>query len=154
MILSKVPELQGEPEEIAIEKARLAFKELNTPVLTEDTSLGFDSYKGLPGPYIKWFLKKIKPEGLAKMAGALGDNSGEAVCIFAYCESLDKEVELFKGVTRGKIVEPRGSRDFGWDCVFEPEGFDKTYGELDSETKNKISHRSKALAILLKKLGN
>jgi len=48
--------LQGEPFEIAKEKARLAYEQLKVPVITEDTSLCFNAYKGLPGPYIKWFL--------------------------------------------------------------------------------------------------
>ena len=117
--------------------------------MTEDTSLCFDSYKGLPGPYIKWFLEKIKPEGLYKMANAMGDTSAEAVCIFAYCKDENEEPVIFKGVTRGKIVEPRGAKTFGWDCVFQPDGFDKTYGQLDSKIKNGISHRSKALALML-----
>jgi inosine triphosphate pyrophosphatase len=45
----------------------------------------------------------------------------------------------------GKIVEPRGSRDFGWDPVFQPEGHELTYAELDKSVKNEISHRSKAI---------
>jgi hypothetical protein len=49
------------------------------------------------------------------------------------------------GRTEGRIVEPRGSRDFGWDPVFEPQGFDKTYAELPKEEKNKISHRFKSI---------
>ena len=88
------------------------------------------------------------------MADAMGDTSAKAVCIFAYCRSEDEEPIIFKGVTCGKIVEPRGSRAFGWDCVFEPEGFDQTYGELDDKIKNTISHRSKALALMLEKFGN
>lgn len=52
---------------------------------------------------------------------------------------------MFQGKTLGKIVEPRGSRDFGWDPCFQPEGYDKTYAEMPKEEKNKISHRSKAL---------
>ena len=145
-----MPELQGEPDDIARGKARLAFKELKRPVLTEDTSLCFNEYKGLPGPYIKWFLEKIGPEGLFKMANAMENTSAQAVCIFAYCWSEEEEPLLFKGITDGKIVEPRGSKTFGWDCVFQPEGFDETYGELDSKIKNVISHRSKALQKLLK----
>ena len=56
-----------------------------------------------------------------------------------------KEPILFVGKTPGKIVEPRGSRDFGWDPVFQPEGFDKTYAELPKEIKNTISHRYRAI---------
>ena len=52
---------------------------------------------------------------------------------------------MFVGRTPGRIVEPRGSRDFGWDPIFEPDGFDKTYAELEKEVKNTISHRFRAI---------
>ena len=93
----------------------------------------------------KWFLDAIHPEGLAKMAKALGDNSGYAQTIFALAIDETTDPLLFVGQTDGKIVEPRGSRIFGWDCVFEPIDSELTYGEMDKDTKNKISHRSKAL---------
>ncbi|CAN6476944.1 unnamed protein product [Victoria cruziana] len=60
-----LPELQGEPEEISKEKARLAARKVNGPVLVEDTCLCFNALGGLPGPYIKWFLQKIGHEGIA-----------------------------------------------------------------------------------------
>ena len=46
--------MQGEPDEISIEKCRLAAAQVKGPVMVEDTSLGFNALKGLPGPYIKW----------------------------------------------------------------------------------------------------
>jgi inosine triphosphate pyrophosphatase len=73
------------------------------------------------------------------------DKKGYAQCIIAYMSPELKEPVLFIGKTPGKIVEPRGSRDFGWDPVFEPEGYEQTYAELDKEIKNKISHRFRAI---------
>ena len=73
-----LPELQGEPEKIAIEKARLAAKEVGTAVLVEDTSLHFNALNGLPGPYIKWFLEKIGHVGLNNMLAAYVDKSSYA----------------------------------------------------------------------------
>jgi inosine triphosphate pyrophosphatase len=58
-----LPEYQGEPEEIAIAKCKTALEIAKSPVLIEDTSLCFNGLNGLPGPYIKWFLDKLKPEG-------------------------------------------------------------------------------------------
>ena len=59
-----LPEFQGQsPEEIAREKCKTALELTNSPVLIEDTSLCFNALGGLPGPYIKWFLDKLKPEG-------------------------------------------------------------------------------------------
>lgn len=62
-----LPEYQGEMEDISREKCRIAVNQIKGPVLVEDTCLCFDALGGLPGPYIKWFLEKLKPEGLYKM---------------------------------------------------------------------------------------
>ncbi|XP_013200583.1 inosine triphosphate pyrophosphatase [Amyelois transitella] len=144
-----LPELQGEINEVSIRKCQEAARRLKSPVLVEDTCLCFNALKGLPGPYIKWFLEKLEPEGLPRLLAGWEDKSAEAVCTFAYCDGEshceDLDVLLFQGITAGKIVTPRGPRSFGWDCVFEPEGYDKTYAELPKEEKNKISHRYKAL---------
>lgn len=52
---------------------------------------------------------------------------------------------MFEGRTDGRIVPARGPRNFGWDPIFEPEGFSQTYAEMDKDTKNAISHRYRAL---------
>lgn len=147
-----LPEIQGEMNEVSIKKCREAVRRLNRPVMVEDTCLCFNALKGLPGPYIKWFLEKLEPEGLSKLLAGWEDKSAQAVCTFAYCAANDEDsnVVLFQGVTHGKIVEPRGTRDFGWDCVFQPDGYSQTYAELPKSEKNKISHRSKALEELKK----
>lgn len=65
-LLSKnvdLPEYQGDPEEIAHEKCKRALDLVKEPVIIEDTSLCFNGLNGLPGPYIKWFVDKLKPEG-------------------------------------------------------------------------------------------
>ncbi|XP_053178176.1 inosine triphosphate pyrophosphatase isoform X2 [Scomber japonicus] len=133
-----LPEYQGEPDEISIHKCKEAARQIDGPVIVEDTCLCFKALGGLPGPYIKWFLDKLKPE----------DKSAWALCTFAFTNGKDEPVELFKGITQGRIVEPRGPRDFGWDPCFQPEGYDKTYAELPKEVKNTISHRYKALAAM------
>lgn len=97
------------------------------------------------GPYIKWFLEKVGPEGLYKMLAGFDDKTATAVCTFAYSSGENDDVLLFQGKTEGKIVEPRGPRDFGWDPCFQPNGFPQTYAELSKETKNSISHRFKAV---------
>lgn len=59
-----LPEYQGSsPEEIARLKCHHAVRMVGGPVLVEDTCLAFDALKGLPGPYIKWFLRAVGPEG-------------------------------------------------------------------------------------------
>ncbi|ETW02595.1 RdgB/HAM1 family non-canonical purine NTP pyrophosphatase [Aphanomyces invadans] len=144
-----LPELQGEPEYVSAEKCRLAAAQVNGPVLIEDTSLCFNALGGLPGVYIKWFLEKTGHDGLNNLLAAYPDKSAYAQCIFAFQDFHQgkpvNEPVLFVGRTHGKIVQARGSTDFGWDAVFQPDGFDQTFGELDKSTKNTISHRYRSL---------
>jgi inosine triphosphate pyrophosphatase len=140
-----LPELQGDPFEIAKEKCRLAAKEINGAVLTEDTSLCFNALNGMPGPYIKWFLENCGHDGLNRMLDGFDDRSGYAQTIVAYTPGPGFEVEVFEGRTDGKIVRPRGPLDFGWDPIFEPdEGDGKTYAEMTKAFKNSISHRGRS----------
>ncbi|XP_008804447.3 inosine triphosphate pyrophosphatase [Phoenix dactylifera] len=143
-----LPELQGEPEEISKEKARIAAVKVNGPVLVEDTCLCFNALNGLPGPYIKWFLQKTGHEGLNNILMAYEDKTAYAMCIFSLALGPTEEPITFIGKTQGKIVHPRGPADFGWDPIFQPDGYDQTYAEMPKEEKNKISHRSKALAMV------
>uniref|UniRef100_A0AAQ5ZJR8 Inosine triphosphate pyrophosphatase n=1 Tax=Amphiprion ocellaris TaxID=80972 RepID=A0AAQ5ZJR8_AMPOC len=143
-----LPEYQGEPDEISIQKCKEAARQIDGPVIVEDTCLCFRALGGLPGPYIKWFLDKLKPEGLYKLLAGFEDKSAWALCTFAFSAGKDEPVELFRGKTEGRIVEPRGPRDFGWDPCFQPDGYDKTYAELPKEVKNTISHRYRALAAM------
>ena len=84
--------------------------------------------------------------GLYRLLHGYEDKSAYALCQFAYFSGKQgDEVKLFTGKTNGVIVEPRGPRTFGWDPVFQPEGFEETYAELPKEIKNTISHRYKAL---------
>ncbi|PPR80501.1 hypothetical protein GOBAR_AA40213 [Gossypium barbadense] len=133
-----LPELQGEPEEISKEKARLAAVQVNGPVLVEDTCLCFNALKGLPG--------------LNNLLMAYEDKSAYALCAFSFALGPDVEPVTFLGKTPGKIVPARGPNDFGWDPIFQPDGYDQTYAEMPKEEKNKISHRSRALDMILRLL--
>jgi len=147
-----LPELQGSPDEIARDKISFAVKEVMGPCVIEDTSLCFNALGGLPGPYIKWFLKAIHHQGLNNLLAAYPDKSAYALCVFAFCAGPGQPVHVFEGRTEGKIVPARGPADaFGWDPVFEPiEGRGRTYAEMPKEEKNLISHRRRALEKLRK----
>lgn len=146
-----LPELQGEPNEIAKQKCFLAAEKMNfAPVLVEDTSLCYNALGGLPGPYIKWFLEKCGREGLYKLLAGYDDKTAYALCTFAYFEPSTRAVLVFEGRCEGEIVPPRGPDYFGWDPVFQPAGFSETYAEMDKCIKNTISHRYKALNALKK----
>ncbi|KKT57609.1 MAG: Ham1 family protein [Parcubacteria group bacterium GW2011_GWC1_45_13] len=112
--------------------------------IVEDTSLYLDCLKSLPGPLIKWFLKTIENNGLANMAEKLGNNRAEAKTIIGYAKNRD-EIEFFEGSIFGKIVAQTGVSGFGWDPIFQPDGFDKTFAEMTTEEKNNVSMRKIAL---------
>jgi len=145
-----LPELQGPPEEVAVEKCALAAQEAGCAVICEDVSLCFDALGGLPGPYVKWFLEAegVGPEGLWRMVEGKDNHSGYAQCIFAFCPGPGLEVKLFDGRIPGTIVAPRGDNAFGWDPIFQPEGHDLTFAEMPPTAKNAVSHRRRALALL------
>ncbi|KAJ2355574.1 nucleoside triphosphate pyrophosphohydrolase ham1 [Coemansia erecta] len=134
-------EIQGTTQDVARNKCRQAAIIVNGPVITEDVGLGFNAMNGLPGAYIKWFLKELKPEGLHRMLAGFEDKSGFAVCTVAYCAGPGHEPVLFEGVHHGMIVAPRGPPVFGWNPVFQPDGFDETYAEMSDDIKNTCSHR-------------
>jgi non-canonical purine NTP pyrophosphatase (RdgB/HAM1 family) len=95
-----LPELQGEPEDIAKEKVMLAAKQIDGPTLVEDTSLCYNALKGLPGPYVKWFLDKLGHDGLNKMLAGYEDKTAYAQCIFAYIDGPGGEPKVFTGTHR------------------------------------------------------
>ncbi|GMR42207.1 hypothetical protein PMAYCL1PPCAC_12402, partial [Pristionchus mayeri] len=146
-------EYQGEIEEIAKRKCEAAAAQIDGFVMTEDTSLCFNALGGLPGPYIKWFLKvvwlqKLGPAGLHQMLSGYEEKGAQAVCAMAFTHGRGQPVTLIKGVCEGRIVSPRGPSTFGWDPCFEPLHSGKTFAEMTIEEKNGVSHRSKALVAL------
>ncbi|GJD06112.1 Inosine triphosphate pyrophosphatase [Galdieria sulphuraria] len=113
--------------------------------MVEDTCLCFNALKGLPGPYIKWFLQKLGHDGLNRLLYGFEDKSAYALCIFAFSLGSESEPVVLCGRTEGIIVPARGPTVFGWDPIFQPEGSSYTYAEMDKVVKNQLSHRYKAL---------
>lgn len=76
------------------------------------------------------------PQKLHLLLEGFEDKSGYAQCIIAYKDSAENDPVLFVGRTPGTIVPMKGDTHFGWDPNFLPEGYDKTYAELDKDIKN------------------
>lgn len=140
-------EIQGTRHEIATAKAKEAVRLLNRPVVVEDVSLICPAIGGLPGPYIKAFLMAMGDEGIYTLIHKYEDHSVEAICIAAYSEPGGEPI-LFEGKIHGKIVAPRGNTRHGkysWNPIVQPDGWDKTFGEMTIEEHSKISMRGIAL---------
>ena len=131
-------------EELVYHKCQQAYNSLKCPVLVEDSGLLFNAWDGLPGPFIKWFESTVGCSGMLKMLQTFEDRSAIAVSCFAIFDG--KDIKIARGEVKGSIAsEIRGSNGFGWDVFFIPEGYKKTYAEMQSEEKNSMSHRKNAL---------
>jgi inosine triphosphate pyrophosphatase len=147
-------EYQAYSKEIAIMKCKEVENKNKTvyPFIIEDVSLCFNCLGGMPGPYIKWFLKTMNLEDISKIVKSFDDKNAYSICTIALKLNREQEPIIFEGITKGKIVYPRGETNFGWDPIFECETNDGninlTYAEMDKEYKNKVSHRCKAFTQL------
>lgn len=145
-----LPELQSlDLVEVVEGKAREAWRRLGRPVVVEDTGLFLDALNGFPGPLVKWLLASVGPEGIWRLAAALGDCRAQAVCQLGFFDG--ERLLTARGSTPGELVAPRGSGGFGWDSVFQPRGTGRTYAEIDDDDKDRVGHRGlawRALATL------
>lgn len=139
-----LPEIQEmDAKKIIEEKLKEAIKKNKGNFFCEDTSLYINSLNGLPGPLIKWFMQTLGNKGIFKLIENSNDKSATAKTIIGYTDG--KKVLFFEGAIKGKIVFPRGKTNFGWDPLFMPKGYNKTFAGLGLNEKNKISMRRKAL---------
>ena len=130
--------------EIVKHKAKEAFKIVGTPVLIEDTALVFTALDKLPGPLIKWFLTALDNKGLTRLLDGYKDRSARAEVLFGLYDGTT--LRTFFGSAEGSIAkQPRGDRGFGWDPIFIPRGYDKTWGEMTPEVQKETSMRRIAL---------
>lgn len=145
-----LPEIQEiDPHKVLEAKLLEAFNHHEGEFIVEDTSLYLDTLNGLPGPLIKWFQKTIGLDGLTDIAEKLGDNGGEARVVIGYAKNKD-EMHFFSGTLKGTIVKERGENGFGWDPIFQPGGYDKTFAEMTDQEKNEVSMRKIAVEKLKK----
>ncbi len=131
-------------KEIVAHKAAEAYKKVNSTVLVEDTSLIFHAFGRLPGPFIKWFLTELDNGGLCKILDGYQDRGARAEVCFGLYDG--KELKIFEGYADGSICSiPRGEKGFGWDPIFIPKGYEKTWGEMNHEEQKETSMRRIAL---------
>jgi len=139
-----IPEIQSlDLDEVIIRKAKEAYEKFKKPVLVEDISLEIKALKGLPGTFIKFFLQTVGTEGTVKMLGNAKTDTKVTAAVAIY---NGKDLKIFKGTVDGTLSSKnRGPHGFGFDKIFIPRGYTKTFAQMPPALKNKISHRALAL---------
>ncbi len=143
------PEENGSSfEENAGIKAAAASLYTSAPAFADDSGLEVETLDGRPGIHSSRYAAS-DPERIAKLLGELeGKTNRRArfVCVISIAFN-GEVIASFEGEVKGTILDaPRGENGFGYDPVFQPDGFDKSFAELSSEEKNRISHRAMAYA--------
>jgi len=138
----------------SFQKARTVFDHAKLPALADDSGLEVFYLNGRPGVRSARYAGDEATDG-QNNEKLLGEMRGVAprrrkaqfrAVLTLVCEDFR---EITVGICEGSLAEfPRGSNGFGYDPIFIPNGFSRTYAELTAEEKNKISHRAKALAAM------
>lgn len=144
----EIDEIQSlDPKEVAIKKAKAYYQGLKKPVFVEDISVFIKALDGLPGPYIDAFIKSLGNAGILRVLKDAKDRAVYAQATIVYKESTKNE-KVFIGKVSGSISKSQRGTGFGWDPIFIPKGYEKTFGEMNDEgnnEKNKLSMRGVAL---------
>ena len=159
-----IPEETGQTfEENARLKAIAASQDRHLWVIADDSGLEVEAFGGAPGIYSARYAGKnaTDAENVEKLLRELRarnitgkKRSARFRCVVALAKS-GKLVTTVTGEVAGTITKsPLGENGFGYDPIFLPKGFEGTFAESPSETKNAISHRAKAIAALREALGN
>ncbi len=140
-------------EENALIKARFIKEKYGYDCFADDTGLEVDALKGAPGVYSARYAGEgcSFTDNMDKLLTALqGIENRTAQFRTVIALVLNGKEYLFDGVIKGKIIEEKqGSTGFGYDPIFMPDGYDKTFAELGNEVKNSISHRALAMEKLV-----
>ncbi|PKD43042.1 RdgB/HAM1 family non-canonical purine NTP pyrophosphatase [Rhodohalobacter barkolensis] len=139
------PDLQGN----ALKKAQFWYNKTGLPSISDDTGLEVDALDGAPGVFSARYAgdNPTYNDNVNKLLTELKGQSDRSAQFRTVIAFVDGENEyFFEGICRGRIIdEKRGDKGFGYDPVFVPEGYEETFAELNSEEKNKISHRGRAV---------
>ncbi len=160
-----IPETSDTLEGNAMQKAQYVFDKYGYACFADDTGLEVEALGGEPGIYSARYAAldgddSISHDSEANMAKLLRKLEGienrkarfrTVIALITnnplpIGEEMGERLQLFEGIVNGSIIrERRGGEGFGYDPIFQPEGYDKTFAELGNEVKNHISHRARAV---------
>ena len=154
-----IPETGTTLEENALQKAQYIYDHYHIDCFADDTGLEVEALDGAPGVYSARYAGDghDSEANMTKLLQELGENNNRKArfrTVIALIQHKDvcpcgctsiTEVHKFEGIVNGEIIrERRGGEGFGYDPIFQPDGYDKTFAELGMEIKNHISHRARA----------
>lgn len=147
--LEDVDEDQPTLEGNALKKARYVHEQTGLPALSDDTGLEVEALDGAPGVYSARYAGQnvTYQDNVTKLLKELSGVSKRSAQFRTVVALTDGDQEYaFEGICKGKVLtEQRGDKGFGYDPVFQPEGYELTFAELDTSVKNEISHRGRAV---------
>ena len=155
-----IPETADTLEGNALQKAEYVVDHYHISCFADDTGLEVDALGGAPGV----FSARYAGEGhdseanMSKLLGELGENNNRkarfrTVIALITLDGDHREVNTFEGIVEGQITHERhGDEGFGYDPIFQPDGYEQTFAELGMEIKNRISHRARAVEKLVRYL--
>ena len=154
----EIPETADTIQENAIMKANYVTRNYGYDCFADDTGLEVDALNGEPGVFSARYAgeQRNSDDNMNKLLKALSDKTNRnAQFKTVIALNLKGEQHLFTGIAHGKITLGKtGNQGFGYDPIFQPEGFEATFAQLSLEEKGIISHRGKATEQLIAFLKN
>jgi len=151
------PEIQADKlEDVAIFGVKHIKERFKEPFILEDAGLFIDALNGFPGVYSSYVFYTVGCNGVLKLLKGFNDDKRKACfrSVLAYMEPKGKPL-VFTGECHGKIsMKILGDHGFGYDPIFIPDGSNKTFANMETEEKNRFSHRGKSLNKLIEFLKN
>lgn len=147
-VVEDLPTLEGN----ALKKAKFWYQRTGIPSLSDDTGLEVEALGGEPGVYSARYAgpDATYEDNVQKLLEEMKGIENRSARFRTVVALVSEKELLFEGVCEGEIIrQPRGEKGFGYDPVFLPDGFNRTFAELNAEEKNRISHRGRALQKLI-----
>lgn len=161
-----IPETADTLEGNALQKAQYVYDHYHLSCFADDTGLEVDALGGEPGIYSARYAGDghDSEANMQKLLQKLGENNNRKARFRTVIALIEKgeddkvtepaeKTSFFEGIVEGQIIrEKRGQEGFGYDPIFQPDGYDETFAQLGLEIKNRISHRARAVEKLAKYL--
>lgn len=150
-----IPETGNTLEENALQKARYVSERYHISCFADDTGLEVEALGGAPGVHSARYAEGTDHDSEANMTKLLRELEGKenrqarfrtVIALIELGEDETENVHLFEGIVEGHIsTERQGNEGFGYDPIFVPEGYEKSFAALGETIKNHISHRARAV---------